>query len=56
MNKLLHSIIFFVLVIFILYCAVATTVFQYRNPKANDMCIFREFGDVIKFNKLEKYQ
>lgn len=40
----------------LLYLAVAANVWAWRNPKANQMTVWREFGSVVTFKKLEKYQ
>lgn len=47
------SLAFYALVI---YCAVAFTVFQWRNPTANKLSFWRDFGAVMKYEKLAKYQ
>lgn len=44
------------LILFFLYMAFATFVFEWRNPKANRMSLVREFTHVVKFEKMEKYQ
>jgi hypothetical protein len=31
-------------------------VWQYNNPKANQMTFWTHFGDVIQFKKLEQFQ
>ena len=38
------------------YSVVAFTVFQWRNPKANQMTYYSEFGNVLTFQKLDRYQ
>lgn len=43
-------------VAFFLYMAAAWAVFQWRNPTANEMSVFRDFGAVVKWQKLERYQ
>lgn len=54
----LYSIIIgytlFVMAIF--YIAIASSIWEYRNPKANRMTVLTHFGDVIKLKKLEKFQ
>ncbi len=40
----------------LLYSAIAFPVFQWRNPKANEMTFYSEFGNVITFQRMEKYQ
>jgi hypothetical protein len=40
----------------LLYTWVAWTVFSWRNPIANEMSFFRDFGSVMMFEKLDKYQ
>ena len=44
------------LVLLMFYSAIAFPVFQWRNPKANDMTYYTEFGNVITFQRMEKYQ
>lgn len=38
------------------YITVAAAAFEWRNPKANRMCVFRDFHGVVMFEKMEKYQ
>lgn len=38
------------------YAGVAFTVFQWRNPLANKMSFYRDFGSVMRFEKLPGYQ
>jgi len=38
------------------YSAVAFTVFQWRNPKANNMTYYTEFKNVWCFRKMSEYQ
>lgn len=47
------------LIIFIFpigYLAVACAVFEWQNPKANRMFLFRDFHEVLTFQKLDTYQ
>ena len=44
------------LVLVLLYLWSAQFTFQYRNPKANSACFFREFSKVMTWQKLDKYQ
>ena len=44
------------LVIAALYMAVAWPVFQWRNPLSNEMSFFRNFIDVVKWEKLPEFQ
>jgi hypothetical protein len=39
-----------------IYGGIAFTVFQWRNPTANKMSFWRDFGAVMKYEKLAKYQ
>ena len=39
-----------------LYIKTAWSVFQWRNPKANQMTFYRELPAVLAFRKLDKYQ
>ncbi len=45
-----------VLLFAVFYSAIAFPVFQWRNPKANEMTFYSEFGNVITFQRMEKYQ
>lgn len=38
------------------YYAFAFTVFEFRNPKANKTTYYTYFIEVIKFEKLERFQ
>lgn len=38
------------------YLLVAFWVFQWRNPKANEMTFYSELFGVITWQKMEKYQ
>ncbi len=38
------------------YAGAAFMVFQYRNPLANQMSFYRDFGSVMTLEKLDKYQ
>lgn len=38
------------------YAGIAFTVFQWRNPLANKMSFYRDFGSVMRFEKLSGYQ
>jgi hypothetical protein len=40
----------------LIYVGIAFTVFQWRNPIANGMSIYRDFGAVVTWQKLERYQ
>jgi hypothetical protein len=39
-----------------LYLLVAWAAFQWQNPTANQMSIYRDFASVIFWEKLDKYQ
>ena len=45
-----------ILLAIMFYSAIAFPVFQWRNPKANSMTYYSEFGNVLMFQKMEKYQ
>lgn len=45
-----------VLVLALCYWALASFVFEWRNPKANRLSLVRDFVHVVKFEKMEKYQ
>lgn len=51
-----HTIFTVLVAIPILYLGVASAVFRFRNPTANDAACFREIVSVLKFERLEKYQ
>lgn len=38
------------------YAGIAFVVFQWRNPLANKMSFYRDFGSVMGFEKLPGYQ
>ena len=40
----------------VIYAGIAFTVFQWRNPTANRLSFFRDFGAVMTFEKMAKYQ
>ena len=40
----------------LLYVGIAWEVFQWRNPKSNEMSFYRHFWSVVTLEKLEKYQ
>ena len=40
----------------LIYVILSLAIFQYLNPKSNDMSLFREFMSVVKMEKLETYQ
>lgn len=44
------------IIAFLLYFWLASVIFAIRNPTANGMTSFREFGSVLMFEKLDKYQ
>lgn len=44
------------LLVFSAYVSLSFSVFQYRNPTANQMSFYRDFEAVIGFQKLDKYQ
>ena len=39
-----------------LYPGIAWMTFQWRNPTANTMSFWRDFGAVMRFEKLDAYQ
>ena len=51
-EDLLCSIIVFILI----YLACASLVFLWRNPKCNEIGVFRHLWRVILLEKMEKYQ
>ena len=40
----------------LLYVGIAWGVFQWRNPKSNEMSFYRHFWSVVTMEKMEKYQ
>lgn len=46
----------FTFILFLIYYSIAGFVFDARNPTANNISKITHFMDVIKFNKLEKFQ
>jgi lipoprotein signal peptidase len=40
----------------LLYVGIAWMVFQWQNPKSNEMSLYRHFWSVVTLEKLEKYQ
>jgi len=55
-EPLLIKIVFVIVVVFLLFFGVASAVFMVRNPKANQMQCYTYFMEVIKFEKVEKFQ
>jgi len=39
-----------------IYITLAWPVFQFRNPKCNEMGFYRHFIQVVTYQKIEKYQ
>jgi hypothetical protein len=39
-----------------LYTSIAFAVFQWRNPLSNEMSFYRDFVEVITWQKLPEYQ
>ncbi len=59
MNTKQDHIVNFIIGFFLamlVYLSIATVIWEFRNPKANKMTVYTHFSDVIKFNKLEKFQ
>ncbi len=46
----------FALMAGLLYLLIAWTIFQWRNPTANEMSFLRDFPSVVLFKKLPEYQ
>ena len=55
MNKK-GSIILIIINLAVIYFTISSLVFLWRNPHANQMQIYREFPNVITFQKMEVYQ
>lgn len=51
--KLIFGILF---ILFTFYLAISCAVFEFRNPKANRMFLFRNFSEVLTWQKLDTYQ
>jgi len=45
-----------IVMLFLIYMAIARLTFQYRNPLANEMSLYRNFSDVMTWKKLPEYQ
>lgn len=56
MKHLFAAIAYVLLAEFIFYSACLFFVFQYRNPKANQMTYYSEFKNVLLLAKMEEYQ
>lgn len=56
MKHLLTAIGLVILAEFISYSLIFFPIFQWRNPKANEMTYFTEFNNVLTLQKMEKYQ
>lgn len=39
-----------------IYLGIAWAAFQWRNPLANRMSFYRDFGAVVRFEKMPEYQ
>lgn len=52
----LRCLVMAFVVIALLYPSIAFAVFQWRNPLSNDMSFFRDFVEVITWQKLPEYQ
>lgn len=52
----LQYYIYSILICFLFYFLVSSVVFLWRNPKANQMTVYSEFFNVIKFEKMEEFQ
>lgn len=42
--------------VLIIYLGFAAAIFEWRNPTANRMTLFRELPAVLTFQKLDRYQ
>ena len=38
------------------YIGVAWFVFEWRNPLCNELALYRDFGAVVRFEKVPEYQ
>ena len=50
------NILYVVAVLLVGYLVASWMVFQYRNPKANEMSFYRDFIEVITWQQMGKYQ
>ena len=55
-NSWTYIIIYLFVWLCIVYCTVATLIFEYKNPLSNKMAFFGDFLDVMSYEKLAKYQ
>lgn len=46
----------FAFAFWLVYFSVSAWVFQWRNPKANQIQVFRNLGAVLTFQKLDEFQ
>lgn len=56
MNRLQTLVLSAIVLLGFGYSVIAWPVFQWRNPKANNMTYYSEFLNVLKFKRMEKYQ
>ena len=56
MKNRIGELVFTMFLIASMYMSISTCIFMWRNPKANSMCIIREFKQVVTFEKLATYQ
>lgn len=49
-------LLFTMVMVLSMYATFAFSVFQFRNPTANNMSFWRDFAAVMSFQKLDKYQ
>lgn len=56
MKKTFEPILAVIYLLAFFYIAIACTVWEFRNPKANKTTLLTEFKHVICFEKLPRYQ
>jgi len=50
------SLLKILLMVFLFYVFFAWTVFQWRNPLSNEMSLYRNFIEVVSWEKMQEYQ
>jgi len=56
MNENLYLILMSVTLVAMIFFSVVITAFEYRNPLSNKMALFRNFKEVVTFQKMDCYQ
>jgi len=50
------NILYAVAIFLVFYLVASWKVFQWRNPKANDIVFYQNFVEVVTWQQMEKYQ